>query len=336
MQLSDQEAAALRESLLRMHLIEPGEQPVLTLLTGGVSSLIVRADTARGAVCIKQALAQLRVTALWFAPVRRNRAEVAWMQEAQRICPSAVPALLGDDPAGNAFAMVFLAPEDYPNWKAQMRDGRVDVSAARAVAECLVTIHAATADRADLAARFANQADFHALRLAPYFEAAAERHPDCAGPLRALVETTAATRRALMHGDVSPKNILLGPQGPVLLDAECACYGDPAFDLAFCLTHLLLKSVWKPDLRQACLACFDAAAEVYLSAAGWEPSADIERRATFLLAGLLLARIDGKSPVEYLVDTPAASTVRRFAKQLLHAPVDRLSTLRHQWNAQIE
>src|SRR5690606_24626353 len=112
--------------------------------------------------------------------------------------------------------------------------------------------------------------------------------------------TTASTRLALVHGDVSPKNILIGPNGPVFLDAECAWYGDPAFDLAFCLNHLLLKCLWTPRAATDFLASFEALAAAYRSGVVWEPPEALERRTARLLPGLLLGRIDGKSPVEYL------------------------------------
>ena len=139
------------------------------------------------------------------------------------------------------------------------------------------------------------------------------------------------TKLALVHGDVSPKNILVGPQGPVFLDAECAWYGDPAFDLAFCLNHLLLKCAWRPAFTAQYLHCFDALERTYLAAVKWEPAAAIESRASSLLAALLLARIDGKSPVEYLGDESERGRVRRFARRLLLEPVDGLAEIRARW-----
>jgi Ser/Thr protein kinase RdoA (MazF antagonist) len=94
---------------------------------------------------------------------------------------------------------------------------------------------------------FATDAIFHAIRLEPYLLATARAHPDRAAALEKLAKTTARTKLTLVHGDVSPKNILIGPQGPVFIDAECAWFGDPAFDLAFCLNHLLLKCLWVPS-----------------------------------------------------------------------------------------
>ena len=134
-----------------------------------------------------------------------------------------------------------------------------------------------------------------------------------------------------MHGDVSPKNILLGARGPVFLDAECAWFGDPAFDLAFCLNHLLLKTLWVPSAERELLASFDALVDAYLRGVDWEPAEAVERRAAHLLPALFLARIDGKSPVEYLTDDASKNAVRRAARSMLQQPLDRLEGVRRAW-----
>jgi 5-methylthioribose kinase len=341
MDLGAEDARRLLAALRRMQLVQADETPRLAQLTGGVSSLIVRADTARGPVCVKQALPQLKVAALWEAPVERNRAEVAWMRIADRIVPGCVPAILGEDAQDNAFAMQWLAPEHYPIWKAQLRDGIADTHTAQAVGRNLAAIHAATAGDAQIARDFAHDAGFYAIRLEPYFVETARKHPECAGALHALVETTANTKLALVHGDISPKNILVGPVNdqrqaahPVFLDAECAWYGDPAFDLAFCLNHLLLKCVWRPQAKDGFLACFDALSAAYLKGVTWEAPAQIDARAAALLAGMLLARIAGKSPVEYITTDAQRERVRRFAIPLLLRPTRSLSEIRQRWSAE--
>ena len=139
-----------------------------------------------------------------------------------------------------------------------------------------------------------------------------------------------------MHGDVSPKNILIGPEGPVFLDAECAWYGDPAFDLAFCLNHLLLKCLWTPRARSGFLACFEALAGSYLGGVAWEAPAALEGRVARLLPGLLLARVDGKSPVEYLTTEEERAPVREVARALLLRPAERLVEVRAAWAARLE
>ncbi len=338
--MSKSEALAAEEAVLaalsRLGLLQPGERPRFQRLTGGVSSDIWRIDLARGPVCVKRALARLRVEQDWFAPIERNQYEAAWMRRAAAAGPEAVPELLGQDAGAGVLVMAYLSPDEYALWKAELRAGRADPKVARAVAARLVRIHAATADDPDVAAEFATDRIFHDIRLEPYLLATAKVHPDRAAALHALVEVTARTRRALVHGDVSPKNILIGPRGPVFLDAECAWFGDPAFDLAFCLNHLLLKCLWTPPAAGAFLRCFGVLAATYLAAVTWEPPAALETRAARLLPGLLLGRVDGKSPVEYLTEARDKDQVRRVARALLARSPDRLAAVRTAWAAELQ
>ena len=317
-------------------LIEPDEVPAVEALTGGVSSDIVRVDARRGSFCVKRALAKLKVAADWRAPVERNRHEVAWMQVVAGIAPAAVPHVLADRSDQGWFAMEYLDARHHPLWKAQLRDGEIDAGFAERVGATLARIHAATSRDATLAARFATDHIFHPIRLEPYLAATAARHPDCAGQLHALIAATQANRKALVHGDISPKNILAGPQGPVFLDAECAWWGDPAFDLAFCLNHLLLKCAWRPHWSARYLGCFDALAASYRAGVDWEAADALEARAAGLLAGLFLARVDGKSPVEYITEEAVRERVRRVARAHLLEPPTRLAGLRGAWAKEME
>jgi 5-methylthioribose kinase len=320
MDLPDEQRAALDEALDRMGLSAPRQRRQMTALVGGVSSWIVRVESDEPALCLKRALPQLRVSAVWYAPVERNEAEVAWLRLVSAIESHWVPRVLGQDRVSQSFAMQYLPEADHPVWKRQLRDGHVDPLTAAAVGDRLGRIHAATSNRADLAQQFANQDQFYALRLEPYFVECSTRHPSLAPALTALVERTHRMSLALVHGDVSPKNILVGPNGPVFLDAECAVYGDPAFDLAFCLNHLLLKSVWRPQHRDELFRSFTRLTEAYVQHLSWEPLEQFYGRVAELLAALLLARVDGKSPVEYITDPQEQDRVRGFATSHLAAP----------------
>jgi aminoglycoside phosphotransferase (APT) family kinase protein len=324
----------LLDALRRMGLVVPegvaGEQ-----LTGGVSSDIWRIDLPRGPVCVKRALGRLKVAAEWQAPVSRNHYEAEWMRVAGAAAPGAVPELLGQDAAAGALAMAFLPAERFPLWKGQLRDGVAEPVFAAQVGGRIVRIHAATARDGSVPGRFATDAIFYDIRLEPYLVATAARHPDLKDALLGLVAATQANQRALVHGDVSPKNILAGPDGPVFLDAECAWWGDPAFDLAFCLNHLLLKCLWTPRATDRFLACFDALAGGYLRGVDWEAAAALEGRAARLLPGLFLARVDGKSPVEYITTDADRDRVRRVARELLARPVERLGQVRHAWQEEL-
>jgi 5-methylthioribose kinase len=306
-----------------------------TPLTGGVSSDIWRIDGEHGPVCAKRALPKLRVAADWHAPIERNLYEARWMKVANDAHPGCAPRVLGQHPALGVLVMSYLPSSAYSLWKQDLRDGHVDDAAARAVGRVLGRIHSYSAARPQLAADFATDAIFFDIRLEPYLLATVRRHPDLAAALERLVDVTRSTRIALVHGDVSPKNILIGAGGPVFLDAECAWWGDPAFDIAFCLNHLLLKCLWNPGASAALLGAFDALAGAYLQTVDWEPCAGLEQRAAALLPGLMLARVDGKSPVEYVTEDEQREQIRRVASALLLRPVDRLLAVRDAWQEEL-
>jgi aminoglycoside phosphotransferase (APT) family kinase protein len=324
-------ASFLRDNGLAM---TPSETRLIPL-TGGIASDIWKVETSDRTFVIKRALPLLRVEQVWKAPVSRNASEADWMVEAGRAAPNAVPRILARDAEAAIFAMTYLDPAEYPVWKQELRAGRVDLSFAAQVGRTLATIHAATAGSEDVARRFANDETFHSIRIEPYLEATARCHTDLTEPLMQLAHDTLSSKRALVHGDVSPKNILVGPNGPVFLDAECAWFGEPAFDLAFCLNHLLLKCLWTPSAREEFLASFDILSASYLAGVEWEPPSDIEACAARLLPALLLARIDGKSPVEYIEADADKNLVRRVARPLIASPPLRLADVKDAWIREI-
>jgi len=320
-------SASLPEEVLGLlrgaALVSRNETPAFEVLSGGVSSEIWKV----GDVCVKRALPRLRVAQRWEAPIERNRYERLWLEAAAAAAPGAAPRVLACDDKAGLFAMEYLHS---PVWKEQLRQGNADPRFAAQVGTTLAAIHAATAGRPEVAQRFATDEIFYAIRLEPYLVATGAAHPDLREILTSLVRRTASTKVCLVHGDVSPKNILVGGDGPahfpIFLDAECAWYGDPAFDLAFCLNHLLLKCLWVPASRSAFLACFDALASSYLQGVSFP---GVEQRTASLLPALLLARVDGKSPVEYL-DERSCHLVRVIAKELLPA-ASTLDQVRRAW-----
>ncbi|MBM3613312.1 MAG: aminoglycoside phosphotransferase family protein, partial [Alphaproteobacteria bacterium] len=172
--------AQIVAALRRLGLVGADEDPPAEALAGGVSSDIWRVTAGGRDICVKRALAKLKVAQDWHAPVERNRFEVAWMEVAAAAIPGSVPRLLAVDPAARLFAMAFLDPARHALWKAQLRDGEIARATAEAVGTRLARIHAATAGRTDIAARFRSDSIFHAIRLEPYLEATARRHPDLA------------------------------------------------------------------------------------------------------------------------------------------------------------
>lgn len=323
--------AALRDA----GLAEPGVESAMTPLTGGVSSKIWKVEVGERVFCVKQALGRLKVEAEWQAPVERNRFEVRWNEIVARVAPGSAPRVCWHDDERMFFVMEFLDPNSHELWKEKLMAGRAERRDGAQVGRVLAWIHSAAAGDPAVAAQFPRADIFHAIRLEPYLLATGARHPDLAARLEELCRATAATRLTLIHGDVSPKNILIGPGGPVFLDAECACIGDPAFDIAFCLNHMLLKCLWRRESTSLYLDCFHAMSEAYLSRVDWEERHTLEARAAALLPALFMARVDGKSPVEYVTRDQDRDRVRRCARHLIARGISRLEPIATAWRTEL-
>jgi Ser/Thr protein kinase RdoA (MazF antagonist) len=285
--------------LRERHLIPDGPVDVRRL-SGGVSSdLHAVIPAAGGGVVVKRALDKLLVQDDWRADTSRNRYEVAWFRRAAAIpgLDGHLPRILHDDAERGLFVMEFLAGA-WSTWKARLLDGHLDVESATLAGAVLGGIHAATFRQPDIATSFATAPLFEELRLAPYLRTTAARVPAVGEPILAEVRRLEDCRLALVHGDFSPKNLLVRPGRLVVLDAEVATCSDPAFDLAFLLNHLLLKAV-RTGAWEGHAALVEAVLAAYRAAFPGQP-ADLEASAVRLQAMLMLARLWGKSPVEYL------------------------------------
>ncbi len=298
-------------------------------LTGGVSSDIVCVTLPDGRrFCAKRALSQLKVAAAWEAPLERNHYEIAWLRRAGSIVSGAAPQVVAEDSEHGIALLEYLPPSAYTLWKSDLLAGKADPDVPVRVADALGRIHAATLDDPSAAAEFPTDHLIDALRFDPYLRATAARHPDIAPAILAVIEASRDTHIALVHGDVSPKNILvsLDDGHPVILDAECAWYGDPAFDAAFCLNHLVLKLIHLPRLAPILFEQAGGFARTWLAHFPSALRPEIEARVAALLPCLMLARVDGKSPVEYLANT-ARETVRDLAIPLIRQPETGVETV---------
>lgn len=307
------------ELLVELDLIRAGQSCTATPLTGGVASDIAMVEFEGRKVCAKFALAKLKVAEDWFAPVHRNRAEYEWLRVASDIAPDGAVGLFGRSDTLNGFAMEYLDGPDVYLWKDALLAGQTPNGEAAVVGDLVGRIHAASAQQGFDAAPFHNADDFRALRIEPYLTFTAGRHPDCSDQLHALADMLYSAQTVLVHGDVSPKNILFRGGRPVVLDAECATLGDASFDPSFCLNHLVLKSIHLPHMAGAYLQEAGAFWNSYSAHITWEAEAALEHRICQLLPALMLGRVDGKSPVEYF-DHAAQSRTRDLARRLIMAP----------------
>jgi len=288
-------------------------------LTGGVASDIGKVVLAGKTICIKFALSKLKVAQDWRAPVHRNAAEYQWLRTASRVAPNMAPQLYGHSKTHHGFAMEYLEGNDVYLWKTALLQGRQPFGEAGRVADVVGQIHAASAQPDLDRSPFQNRDDFDDLRIDPYLRFTAARHPEVADQIMAVADAIYANDTVLVHGDVSPKNIMISGGAPIILDAECATMGDPSFDVAFCLNHLVLKAFHMPQMRTALRAELAAFWAGYARHIDWQDTGDLNRSVATLLPMLMLARVDGKSPVEYL-DSSSADHVRTVALQLITTP----------------
>jgi tRNA A-37 threonylcarbamoyl transferase component Bud32 len=276
------------------------------LLSGGVSGDVAALHADGVDLVAKRALARLRVAEEWLARPERSLTEAAALREADRLRPGAVPPVVDVDP-DTCTIVIGHAPNSWRNWKSDLLDRRADPGVAAELGRCLAGWHGGTTARRGAA--FDDTSVFVQLRIDPFHRTVAARHPDVANRVEAVVDRMLATRTCLVHGDFSPKNVLVGDGRLWVLDWEVAHRGDPVFDLAFLLTHLLLKAIHQPARRAAYRHCADAFLDTY---------GHIEDPAYLAaqIGCLLLSRVDGKSPAEYLTAS-GRSRARRLAREIL-------------------
>jgi fructosamine-3-kinase len=291
----------------------------VTPLGGGVSNIVVLAEAPHVRAVLKQALEKLRVEQDWFCSRDRIFNEVTGLRALASLLPAAaVPAVLFEDREQCLFAME-AAPRDAPNLKDLLLAGRAPAGVGATLGSYLGQWVAATYQRPEWRETFGSLEIFDNLRLDPYYRATALRHPDLAPHFESLIEECSARRVALVHGDYSPKNVLLWDGRPTLIDLEVAHFGDPSFDAAFFTNHLVLKSFYRPSSRAAFAAM---AAEFWTALRAALPAGlDWFEPATIRHLGcLMLARVDGKSPAEYLRDPELRGRVRDHARRLILRP----------------
>ncbi|WP_251341226.1 phosphotransferase family protein [Haloplanus halophilus] len=319
-------ADAAVEHCRRHGVVPPDADATVRSLGGGVSNHVYQVTWDDDCVVVKRPLPNLAVEDDWPADVDRVHNEAAAIRTYESVLADSgvrarVPGVVSE--TDDHVVAIECAPADATMWKAELLDGRVDAGVATAVGDVLGAVHAATADDPEVRETFAEKRPFDQLRVDPYHRATARRNPDVADAIREEIDRVLGTERTLVHGDYSPKNVLVDRSGattPWILDFEVAHWGDPAFDTAFMLNHLYIKSVYNHGNHAAYADAADRFWNAYDAAVDW----DIERETVRELAVLMLARVDGKSPVEYVEREAVADALRRVAKRTLRGDAGRL------------
>jgi 5-methylthioribose kinase len=321
------DATTAAEYLLDAGWIPKDVKVVVHELSGGVSNIVLRVDSpGKPPFVLKQCRERLRVPMEWHARLDRIWTEYATLELLRAILPEGiVPEILFEDRQNYLFAMT-CAPDDAVTWKTHLMAGLVDPTVATRLGTILGTIHAEAPGYPALRGTLSDTSLFDELRVDPYYRTTTRAHPDLAARIDTLIDLMdlREDERTLVLGDFSPKNILVHSKGLILLDFECAHAGDPAFDLGFFLTHLLLKTIravsQNSDRGFEYVELTRPFWESYLDRRNIGPEArsDLVRRAILHTAACCLARVDGKSPVEYL-DARGQTVARSFALEALQA-----------------
>lgn len=320
-------------------------------LPGGVSNevlYVARPDRVGADFVLKQARPRLRTPEPWFSSVERVWREIDVLRVCQRVLLAepvrprmpphtllaATPRVLHQDRENYVFAMT-AAPADHRVWKDDLLGGRLQPIIAEACGHLLGRLHAGTWHDPRVAAQLDDRRLFDELRLDPYYRQVARVCPQNAGAFERLVELVLRERHCLVHADFSPKNLLVYDGGLLLVDFETGHYGDPAFDLGFFLSHLVLKAAYHAPGHQAYLALTTQFWKSYreeldrvIADEQWR---ELERRAIMNFAGCAWARLDGKSQIDYLTEERKRDVIRDLCRNLLDEPpadwqqvVDRL------------
>jgi len=317
----------------------------ITRLTGGVSNEVLYVEFPRHQqpdFVLKQARERLRVPEAWHCSVTRIWREV----DVLRICESLLgdpntaatgaddertrtlrtPRLLFEDRDNYCFAMS-AAPREHVVWKRDLLRGKVDPSIATACGRMLGQLHSGSWNDPAIEAQLADRTIFDALRLDPYFRFTAARCPDVAHHFQRLVSDTWQHRHALVHADFSPKNLLVYDGGLLMVDFETGHFGDPAFDIGFFLSHLLLKAFNAAPRYESILelmsAFWESYAPILLNRVDEATYRELVIRGIQCLAGCAWARLDGKSGIDYLDNAECRQRVRALCLLLF---VDRPPT----------
>lgn len=323
----------LRAYLEQTGRITPGEPLEVRTLAGGVSNRTVLVRRSSGeAWVLKQALAKLRVAVDWFSDPARIQREALGIRWLSRLAPQgAVPSLVFEDPAHHLLAMAAV-PQPHDNWKSLLLAGRLEEDHVAQFARLLGQVHRSAAEsRESLASVFDDRRFFQTLRIEPYYEYTASQVPEAAPFLKRLIEQTLDRRLTLVHGDYSPKNILIHQGRLVLLDHEVIHWGDPAFDLGFSLAHLLSKAHHLHQHRDAFARAANHYWLIYRETLGDPPwASSLEGHAVAHALGCLLARVAGRSQLEYL--GPQHKRRQRDAvTHLMSDPPDTVAGLTQGW-----
>jgi len=303
--------------LLEKGIIKKDEDYFIKYLSGGVSGTTAFVQAGSQDMIIKQALAKLKVAEEWLCDPSRMEAEMKSNEIYHRLVPENVPKVISYDPENYIFVRE-AAPDSCRMWKTDLMTSQLDFEVSAKVMQTLATVHNKCADDAEVAKEFEDKEIFYELRISPYIEFILKKHPQLTDYAKPISDELMNSNITLVHGDYSPKNIVLDGRKVFVTDYEVAHYGHPAFDVAFLANHLVLKAIHMRDFGGAFLAMLRQTLKLYFDQVEFMDKKELETSFVKLLPLLMIARVDGKSPVEYIVDEDVKEFVRTVAYDLIN------------------
>ena len=316
---------SLEAYLLDRGIVKKEEAYSLHYCRGGVSGTVAFVSTGGKALIIKQALRQLKVKEDWFCDPNRMGIEYRSNEIYHRLAPDCVPRVHFYDEENCIFGRE-AAPENCSTWKADLLSGLLDFTIAEKAINTLSLVHNRCAEDKEAAVTFADKTIFYELRISPYIEFTVKKYPELADFAQPVVKELMDSAITLVHGDYSPKNIMVTGRDIRIVDYEVAHYGHPSFDLAFFANHFVLKAVKNKCWANAYIAMLAYMLDLYFSNVTFMSAQVLEQSFVRLLSLLMLARVDGKSPAEYITLDEDKALIRSMAFDLIQQNVNDYKT----------
>ena len=286
-------------------------------LKGGVSCEIYKVDTTTNSYCIKKALKKLRVEKDWYADPIRSYYEYLWLKKTKKILPSSIPEVISYNRMKNYLIIEYLNMSRYSNLKEDLLKGKVDLNNLNKLAKKLLYIHKNLKSNYNKKIFQPHNFNFIKLRINPYLLELNKTYPELKKYINATVNLLRNNQHTVIHADFTPKNILVSKNKQIILDAETANYGDPSFDIVSLINHLIIKLLFVNKNKKNFVLALKKIFNTYHSSVTWEEKQDIIERSKTLLPLMILARVDGKSPVEYIKNNKEKNKLRRIAVDLI-------------------
>lgn len=307
---------ALEDYLLDTGLVNKKDGYQIDYLQGGVSCTTVLVQANEQDFIVKQALEKLNVAEEWLCDTNRIRIEMESNEVYHNLVPENAPKVVSYD-ADNYIFVREAAPASCRTWKSDLMSGLLDFEVATKVIQTLAIVHNKCAGDKEIEQGFADKSVFYNLRINPYIEFILHKHQDLTAYAKPVIDELMDSKITLVHGDYSPKNIILNERKVIVTDFEVAHYGHPCFDIGFLSNHLILKSIHMSSFGDAFLAMLRYVLKIYFDQINYIAKDQLESNFLKVLPLLMIARVDGKSPVEYIVKPEVKELVRSIAYEII-------------------